>query len=204
MLLYWPFVRRFHQWQVKSSHKGQYCRKFPCHYDIIKWKHFLHYWPFVWGIHRSPVNSPHKGQWCGAFMFSLICAWIKNWVNNREAGDLRCHRAYYDVILKSWHHGSWIFIQDILYIKKALPRRKSHGGQCCLFIALAATLPCHIFAIAPVNRNTGILDPFYIMSLFLIIYIAFILFLELISYRHPTEMGICEANKWNPSYSSLS
>ena len=23
-----------------------------------------------------PVNSPHKGQWHGAFMFSLICAWI--------------------------------------------------------------------------------------------------------------------------------
>ena len=36
-----------------------------------------------------PVNSPYKGQWCGALMFSLICAWINDWVNNREAGDLR-------------------------------------------------------------------------------------------------------------------
>ena len=34
-----------------------------------------------------PVNSPHKGQWRGALMFSLICAWIYDWVNNREAGD---------------------------------------------------------------------------------------------------------------------
>ena len=30
-------------------------------------------------------------------MFSLICARINGWVNNREAGDLRRHRAHYDV-----------------------------------------------------------------------------------------------------------
>ena len=46
-----------------------------------------------------PVNSPHKGQWRGALMFSLICVWIKDWVNNREAGDLRRYRAHYDVIV---------------------------------------------------------------------------------------------------------
>ena len=45
----------------------------------------------------APVNSPHKGQWCRALMFSLICAWMNNWVNNPEAGDLRCHHAHYDV-----------------------------------------------------------------------------------------------------------
>ena len=56
--------------------------------DVIQWKHFPRYWPFVRGIHRSPVNSQHKGQWRGALMFALICAWIKGWVNNREAGDL--------------------------------------------------------------------------------------------------------------------
>ena len=49
------------------------------------------------GIHRSPVNSPHKGQWLGALMFSLICAWINDWVNNRGAGDLRRHRTHYEV-----------------------------------------------------------------------------------------------------------
>ena len=69
------------------------------HDDVIKWKLFLCYWPFVWGIHWSPVNSPHKSQWGGALMFSLICAWINSWVNNREAGDLRCHCAHYDVIV---------------------------------------------------------------------------------------------------------
>ena len=69
------------------------------HDDVIKWKHFPRNWPFVRGIHRSPVNSPHKDQWRRAFMFSLICAWTNAWVNNREAGDLRRHRAHYDVIV---------------------------------------------------------------------------------------------------------
>ena len=67
------------------------------HDDVIKWKYFPRYWPFVRGIHRSPVNSTHKGQWRGALMFSLICVWLKGWVNNREAGDLRRYRAHYDV-----------------------------------------------------------------------------------------------------------
>ena len=44
-----------------------------------------------------PVNSPHKGQWRGALMFSLICARINDWVNNREAGSLRRHLGHYDV-----------------------------------------------------------------------------------------------------------
>ena len=44
-----------------------------------------------------PVNSPHKGQWREALMFSLICAWINGWVNDREAGDLRRNCAHYDI-----------------------------------------------------------------------------------------------------------
>ena len=68
-------------------------------HDVIKWKHFLRYWPFVQGIHWSPVNSPHKGQWCRALMFPFICAWINGWVNNGEAGDLRCHHTHYDIIV---------------------------------------------------------------------------------------------------------
>ena len=43
--------------------------------------------------------SPHKSQWRGALIFSLICAWINGWVNNREAGGLRRHRAHYYVIV---------------------------------------------------------------------------------------------------------
>ena len=51
---------------------------------------------------------PRKGQWRGALMFSLICAWINLWVNNRKAGDLRRYRAHYDVIVMI------AFVHDIL------------------------------------------------------------------------------------------
>ena len=71
------------------------------HDDVIKWKHFPSNWPFVQGFH-------HKGQWRGALMFSLICVWINNWVNNREAGDLRCYRAHYDVIVMNWENYSQV------------------------------------------------------------------------------------------------
>ena len=65
----------------------------------MKWKHFSRYWSFVRGIHRSSVDFLHTGQWRGVLIFSLICSWINDWVNNREADDLRRHRAHYDVII---------------------------------------------------------------------------------------------------------
>ena len=68
------------------------------HDDVIKWKHFPRYWPFVRGVHRWPVNSPHKGQWRTALIY-FVCVWINDWINNRETGDLRRHRAHYDVIV---------------------------------------------------------------------------------------------------------
>ena len=79
---------------------------------------FLTYRPWVTFYRRSDVtwwchqmetfsaflafcggNSPHEGQWRGALMFSLIGVWINGWINNRDAGDSRCHRAHYDVIV---------------------------------------------------------------------------------------------------------
>ena len=69
------------------------------HDDVITWKPYPRYWPFVQGIRRSLVNSPHKGQWRRALMFSLICIWIKGWVNKHEAGDLRRYCVHYDVIV---------------------------------------------------------------------------------------------------------
>ena len=62
---------------------------------------------FVRRIHRSPVNSPHKGQWRGALIFSLICARINSWVNNREVGDLRRHRVHHDVIVNEVDVAVW-------------------------------------------------------------------------------------------------
>ena len=101
----------------------------PSKYDyVIKWKHFPRNWSFVRGIHRSLVNSPRKGQWRGDLMFSLICVWINDWVNNREAGDLRRNRAHYDVIVMKpslrtcedpcdspWRRNNFTHVQNIRY-----------------------------------------------------------------------------------------
>ena len=77
------------------------------------------YWPFVW-----PVNSPLKGQWRGDLMFSLICAWINGYVNIREAGDLRRHRAHYDVTVMNYFIGcdariyawNWLCKADMFFL----------------------------------------------------------------------------------------
>ena len=54
---------------------------------------------------NSPVSGefPTQSQWRGAFRFSLICAWIKGWVNNRKADDLRRRCVHYDVIVMDFH-----------------------------------------------------------------------------------------------------
>ena len=61
----------------------------------------------------------HKGQWRGALMFSLICISIDSWLNNREAGDLRCHYAVtvmvesLNLLTSSLHisHDIWCMLQ---------------------------------------------------------------------------------------------
>ena len=105
LMLYWLFHVGPTHLQVTSRNRDD---------DVIKYKHFQRYWPFVLGIHRSALNSPHKRQWRGTLIFSLICVWINGWVNNREAADLRRHRAHYDVnimealctleIIVKWKH----------------------------------------------------------------------------------------------------
>ena len=48
---------------------------------------------------NSPVTGDFLAQKPGTLSFdvSMICAWLKGWVNKREAGDLRRHHAHYDV-----------------------------------------------------------------------------------------------------------
>ena len=81
------------------------------------WRHQMETFSALLAICAVPGESPHKGQWRRALMFSLICIWINSWVNNREAGDLRCYRAHYDVTVTAdttvlidigidkWHSG---------------------------------------------------------------------------------------------------
>ena len=76
------------------------------------------------GNSPGPVNSPHKGQWrgalmfsliCGEFMFSLICVWINDWVNNCDTGDLRRHRGHCDVIVMICKKKSSFLTESILF-----------------------------------------------------------------------------------------
>ena len=54
-------------------------------------------------------------QWRGALMLSLICAWANGWTTNRDADDLRRHRAHYDAtvmcpgIFRFQRQNDWIF-----------------------------------------------------------------------------------------------
>ena len=76
----------------------------------------------MWGI--------HKGQWRGALMFSLICACINAWINSREAGDLRHHRAHYDVILMTQTRRYPLVLINTVHLQKVGQQQKvGEGGS---------------------------------------------------------------------------
>ena len=98
--IYHPFLQRL-LWSLMASIK--FAARHWWQNVFIWWRHQMEPFSALLALcaGNSPVpgNSPHKGQWHRALMFSLICAWINDWVNNREAGDLRRHRGHYDVIV---------------------------------------------------------------------------------------------------------
>ena len=51
------------------------------------------------GEFTGPGKFPAQRPVTQSFDVSLICARINDWVNNREAGDLRRHHGHYDVNL---------------------------------------------------------------------------------------------------------
>ena len=53
--------------------------------------------PMSWWRHHMETISALLAICAG--MFSSICARINGWVNNGDAGDLRCHRAHYNIIV---------------------------------------------------------------------------------------------------------
>ena len=60
-------------------------------------------------------------------MFSLICAWINGWVNNREAGDLRRHRAHYYVTVLQRLYWNQTFVNG----NSQLPQSYIQSGRIC-------------------------------------------------------------------------
>ena len=109
--LYSTGMNYYPLFMVWSWNNGMRCMSFyimeESLWDIFQswWRHQMETFSALLALYAGnspvPVNSPHKGQWRGALMFSLICAWIIDWVNNREAGDLRRHRGHYDVSVMS-------------------------------------------------------------------------------------------------------
>ena len=83
------------------------------HDDVIKCKHLPRYKPFVTG------DFPAQRPVTRSFDVSLICAWINVWVNNRVAGDLRRHRAHYEVIILYFMAK---FMNAFICIIKILPK----------------------------------------------------------------------------------
>ena len=63
----------------------------------------------VTGVGNSPVTS-NAELWC--FLWSV--PWINGRVNNREAGDLRRHRAHYDVIVMWRKIGARLWKMEVL------------------------------------------------------------------------------------------
>ena len=61
-------------------------------------------------------SSQRPATWSS--MFSFICAWINGWVNNRDTGDLRRHRAHYDVTVMG--HVNVYHIYALILVKKAI------------------------------------------------------------------------------------
>ena len=124
------FAKRIHRRPVNYPHKGPVTRKMFSFDDVImlfekvSWgwlscqRHqmdtFSRYWSFVRGIHRSPVISGTKASNAKLFLFSLICARLHGWINNGAVGDLRLHRAHYDVTVM------WLTIMDSDAIVHAL------------------------------------------------------------------------------------
>ena len=63
-----------------------------------------------------PTKASHAELWC--FLWSG--PWINGWVNNHEAGDLRRHRAHYDVTIMYWKGvhkdvSSTFVLEDIIH-----------------------------------------------------------------------------------------
>ena len=91
---------------------------------------------------NSPVTGefPEQMPVTQSLMFSLISAWINDWVNNRDAGNLRRSRTHYDVI--------WMLL--ILVIRQIFP----------LHLAISLTVKtvwCNSKVLVDVTKQTVLL-----------------------------------------------
>ena len=77
-------------------------------------------------VGNSPVTGefPAQRPVTRSFDFFFDLRWINGWVNNHAAGDVRRHRAHYDVNVMQgivllqgyWEHMVLIRIHDLFYV----------------------------------------------------------------------------------------
>ena len=68
-------------------------------YSNTWWRHQMETFSMLLAICADRWIPHAKASDSEFLVFTLICARINGWVNNREAGDLRRNRAHYDVIV---------------------------------------------------------------------------------------------------------
>ena len=79
---------------------------------------------------NSTVTGEFPAQWpvTRSFGVFFICALINGWVNNREVGDLKRHRAHYDVTIMCPIHVSATYMDDFYVVGSNLSFPESLPG----------------------------------------------------------------------------
>ena len=67
---------------------------------------------------NSPVPGEFPAQRPVTRSFDVFFDLINDWVNHREAGDLRRHRAHYDVIVMNTNIDGWCHVNQYYRILK--------------------------------------------------------------------------------------
>ena len=111
-----------------SSRYRHFCLIYEIFVDCSWWRHQMEAFSAILALcaGNSPVNGefPAQRPVTRSFDFFFDLRWINGWVNNHEAGDVRRHRAHYDVnVMRSivllqgyWEHMVLIRIHDLFYV----------------------------------------------------------------------------------------
>ena len=76
-------------------------RRYRAHYDVTVMKPQSGVLSTLWACCQTSWTFYEINQLrlSHGWLFYMICAWTNAWANNRDTGDLRRHRAHYDVIV---------------------------------------------------------------------------------------------------------
>ena len=88
---------------------------------------------------HAPIWTKHLGP----LVFSLICAWTNGCANNRDASDLRHHRAYCDVtVMKSYTLCSEKDVKSILFERILFGNFRTFWLQGTVFLSPIPHMGC--------------------------------------------------------------